>query len=58
MKVEHLGRKLTKSMTKYGSSITFISHLIGITRPTLYTRLKDGKFTEKQIEILQEAGFL
>ena len=57
-KVKNLGKELAKVMLKIGTSKMFISKLLGISRPTLDTRLKDGEFSEKQIVKLRVMGFL
>ena len=55
---KNLGKLLTKSMLKYGTSKMFISKLINIGRPLLDKRLVDGRFTFCQIQKLKEQGFL
>jgi len=58
MKKKNLGKMLAKAMLKNGTKKLFISKLLGITRPTLNTRLIDGEFKEHQILKLQLKGFL
>ncbi len=58
MKTKNLGKIVAKAMAKNGTKKLFMSKLIKVSRPTLNSRLIDGEFTEKQILILQEKGYL
>lgn len=49
----HYGRELKKAIKSKGLKKFKVAELLDITRPTLDTRLKDGKFTEAQIETIK-----
>lgn len=58
MKTKNLGKIVGREMKKQGTKKLFMSKLLKISRPTLNSRLVDGEFTEKQISILKEKGYL
>lgn len=58
MKTKNLGKIVLKAMTKKGTKKLFMSKLINVSRPTLNSRLVDGEFTDKQIKILTDNGYL
>ena len=58
MKTKNLGKIVGREMKKQGTKKLFMSKLLKISRPTLNSRLVDGEFTEKQISIIKEKGYL
>lgn len=49
-----VAKKLIKAIDKRGLSKSKIARALKISRPTLYTRLKDNKFTEYQIGVIED----
>ena len=49
MKIE---TQLSNAIEKRGLAKTKIAKRLGISRPTLYSRLKDGNFTKEQINTI------
>jgi hypothetical protein len=54
MREINYGKVLEKSLKRKGMSKKAISLMLGISRSTLYSRLKDGEFTFCQMIILRE----
>lgn len=49
-KIVNYGKLLKKAIKEKGLKKKFVYEELGISKPTLNTRLKDGCFTEEQIE--------
>jgi transposase len=54
MREINYGKVLEKSLKRKGMSKKAISLMLGISRSTLYSRLKDGEFTFCQMITLRE----
>lgn len=54
----NLGKVLKKNIKKMGLKKYVVAEALDIQRPTLNTRLEDGEFKTKQIDILIEKGWL
>ena len=54
MREINYGKVLEKSLKRKGMSKKAISLMLGISRSTLYSRLKDGEFTFCQMIILRD----
>lgn len=49
MKIVNYGKELEKHIKKHGITITHVSKKLGIKRPTLYNRFKDGEFSKDEL---------
>ncbi len=45
----HYGIKLDRFIKKYGRKKQFVAAQLGVSRPTLDTRLSDGEFSPEQL---------
>ena len=53
-KEKHYGKELKKAIKERGFTKKHIFTKLGISKPTLNTRLVDGDFTIKQKELIDE----
>jgi len=57
-KVLNKGKKVELKLKDQGRNKTWLAKKLGISRPSLYQRLKDGYWTNYELYKLKELGLL